>query len=283
MKTSKIVGVLALVLMIAGCSTVGDLSGGLIGDFVSGDRSDDGDVSPAGDGKAAGDTGDTEADRDSDSPYNDMSGSLAMLPPAAAFQIVYAQTSFFTAGYAPASDYEPGEGVRWVLTWRDEDGIEDSIRTEQALLTRDDTGSWWYISLSIEDYLIEYEFLVDTSNTVVRLRYRDSSMSVTEEAQVAVPFSTGMYAAYEENAAGAGYRIERTTERVTVPAGTWPAEKITITGSDASTGDEVDVTWWRVVDVPGDTVRFEFVPVMSENERYLGELQEIRDDYRRRL
>lgn len=287
MKTSKIVGVFVLVWLVGfvvGCSTVGDLSGGMIGNFVAGDRSEEGDSSDSRDGETeTGASGDDDASDETDSPYGDMSGSLTMLPPAAAFQIVYAQTSFFTAGYAPASDYKPGEGVRWILTWRDADGAEDSIETEQALLSRDGTGSWWYIALSIEEYRIEYEFLVDTNDTVVLIRYRDSAMSATEEAQVAVPFSVGMYAAYEENAASAGYRVEHTTERVTVPAGTWSAEKVRITGSDAAGGEEVDVTWWRVADVPGDTVRFEFVPVTDEDERYLGELQEFRDDYRSRL
>ena len=284
MKTSKIVGVFVLVGLIVGCSTVGDLTGGMIGDFVTGDRTEDKDASGSDEGESeARSSDDGDVTDEAESPYDDMSGSLGMLPPAAAFQIVYAQTSFFTAGYAPASDYEPGEGVRWVLTWRDAEGSEDSIETEQALLSRDSAGSWWYISLAFEDYRIEYEFLVDASDTVVQIRYRDSAMSATEEAQVAVPFSVGMYAAYEENAASAGYRVEHTTERVTVPAGTWSAEKVRITGSDGSTGNEVDVTWWRVADVPGDTVRFEFVPVTDEDERYLGELQEFRDDYRSRL
>lgn len=170
MKTSKIVGVFVLVGLIVGCSTVGDLTGGMIGDFVTGDRTEDKDASGSDDGESeARSSDDGDVTDEAESPYDDMTGSLGMLPPATAFQIVYAQTSFFTAGYAPASDYEPGEGVRWVLTWRDADG------------------------------------------------------------------------------------------------------------------EEVDVTWWRVPEVPGDTVRFEFVPVTDEDERYLGELQEFRDDYRSRL
>lgn len=283
MKTSKSIGILVLVLLLGACSTVGNLTGGMIGGMMSGSMDESGQSSDA---ETGGDTnGDTRSndDADADSPYGGMAGSLTMLPPSAAFQIVYAQTTFFTAGYAPADDYSPGDGVRWLLTWRDEDGVEDSIETEQALLTRDADGSWWYISLASEDYRIEYEFFVDSSDTVVRLRYRDSEMSASREAEVSVPYSTGMYVAMEEDAESAGYRIDRTSERVSVPAGTWTAEKISITSTDASTQSEVDVTWWSVPEVPGDTVRFEFVPVTDENELYLGELQEVRNDYRPRL
>jgi hypothetical protein len=280
MKTSKtlVFSVLVLVLALAGCSTVGDLSGGMITKMLPGD--DTGSETDSSEYEERNDRGSAEDSDDADSPYGSMKdGSLTMLPPAAAFQIVYAQTTFFTAGYAPTSDYRPGEGVRWLLTWREEDGAEDSIETEHALLSRGSDGEWWYISLSNEDYRIEYEFLIDQSDTVVRLRYRDSDMTATREADVSVPFSTGMYAVMEEDAAEAGYDVTVDTVDVTVPAGSWIAERITMMGTDTTSGQRVDVTWWRVEAVPGDTVRFEFVPVTDENEWYIGELQEIGSDY----
>jgi len=76
------------------------------------------------------------------------------------------------------------------------------------------------------------------------------------------------------------YDVRRSSERISVPAGTFDTERIDVTGTDDGTGDRVDVTWWRVPTVPGETVQFRFRD--DEDGHYDGELMEYREDYARR-
>ncbi|MFP4153627.1 MAG: hypothetical protein ACLFR8_13635 [Alkalispirochaeta sp.] len=57
------------------------------------------------------------------------------------------------------AEVAPGAARR---VWRDVDGTEDSIHTEQTFLSRETEGEWWYISLSDGEYRIEYEYSIGT-------------------------------------------------------------------------------------------------------------------------
>ncbi len=88
---------------------------------------------------------------------------------------------------------------------------------------------------------------------------------------------------YEEIEAGEteGYRVTRTSESVTVAAGTFNAERVNVVGTDEETGESIDADWWRVETVPGETVRFEYRT--DEDGTYNGELRRHGTDYRRSL
>jgi len=139
------------------------------------------------------------------------------------------------------------------------DGTEDSLLTEQAFLSRESTGEWWYISLSDGEYLIEYECFIGPDDVVTEVVYRDSDMAQSNTAVVNVPLDRMSEdeeypSIYDEIEAGEteGYQVTRTTESVTVPAGTFDAERITVVGTD-------------------------------EDGTYIGELRRHGTDYRRLL
>jgi hypothetical protein len=275
MKTHKmyLLPALALVVLVllSGCTTLDSLAGDALGSAVSSRM------------PASSPSGEPE-----DSPFAASGDYLSVLPPGAAFQIVYAQSAIFTAGGIATDDFNPGEGVRWELDWNGPDGESETVETEQAFLSQDSAGEWWYISLSGEDYRIEYEYFIDPEEVVTELIYRDSDMTESETVAVSIPIDRdnedGDYESlYDEMVAdeSGDYTVTRTNESVTVPAGTFDAEKVAVTGTDEETGEEVDATWWFVPDVPGDVVRFLFIS--EEDGQYQGSLLEYRTDYRRRL
>ena len=148
-------------------------------------------------------------------------------------------------------------------------------------------GEWWYLAFQDDDYWLRYEYFIDTSGAVTALVYQDSTMKDQESASVSIPLASyesegdgpvGFYAGLEE-AEREGYDVRRTTETITVGAGTYVAERIDLQGTDEETGERIDVTMWRTTDVPGDTVRFSYG---YDNEQYDGELVEIGLDHRRR-
>ncbi len=225
---------------------------------------------------------------DSDSPFGTGDGSLMMLPPGAGFQIVHAQTTFFQGFSEETADFEPGEGVRWRLVWSDTEGAEDEAFSEHALLAETTDGDWWYVRLETHEYWVEYEYFRQPDGMVVELKYRDSEMSEARTAQVTVNLGayqeeeeyTSFYEALEADESG-DYTVQRSSERISVPAGEFDTERIDVTGTDGEGGDQVDVTWWRVPSVPGETVQFRFLD--DEDGRYDGQLVEYRRDYARRL
>jgi hypothetical protein len=203
------------------------------------------------------------------------------------FQIVYAQTMIFSAGGTSVNDFKPGEGVRWQLTWDDSDDQPEPVESEHALLTRDAEGEWWYIALFSDSSTVEYEYFVNAEDVVTQLFYRNSDMPESRTMSVSIPLDRenegGFGYLYDEITAdeSGSYTVTRTTERVTVPAGTFKADKVAVTGTDEETGEKVDATWWFVDDVPGKMVRYEFYS--EDDEVYKGHLLKVGRDYRRRL
>lgn len=272
-----VVGVVFAVILLGGCTSVDQLA-----------KSGMGLIGGGGDTGTTSSSGDRDGDEDSSMGGIDPT-TLTMLPPAAAFQIVYAQSALFTAAAVSVDDFLPGEGIRWELFWEDEEGASDTMYTEQAFLTTDASGEWWYIALADDEYTIEYEYFVNVDDVVTELLYRDSGMSETKRATVNVPLDRmddddeygSLYERIEAGEAGDEYDVDRRSESVTVPAGTFNAEVYDVTGTDPDTGESIDTTWWRVDSVPGDTVRFEYRT--DDDETYQGRLQSYRTDYRRTL
>lgn len=270
-----VIGVVFALLSLGACTSVDQLAKSGMGLIGGGD---------AGETTSSAD----ERGGDEDSPMGGIDPTtLTMLPPAAAFQIVYAQSALFTAAAVSIDDFQPGEGIRWELMWEDEDGASDEIYTEQAFLTADASGEWWYIALADDEYTIEYEYFVNSDDVVTELLYRDSGMAETKQATVNVPLdrmddeSVSFYDRIETGESGDEYDVARRSETVTVPAGTFNAEVYDVTGTDPDTGESIDTTWWRVDTVPGDTVQFEYRT--DDDETYRGQLQSYRTDYRRSL
>lgn len=267
-------GLLVAVALLSGCNTVDSIVGEALGNAVAGRTTD---------GRSSQSSTD-----DSESPFGAGNGSLMMLPPGAAFQIIHAQTSLFQGFSGDTSGFEPGEGVHWRLVWSDGDGASDEAFSEHARLTRGEAASWWYLRMETDDYSVEYEYLRQSDGMVVELKYRDSEMTATRTAQVSVNIASyedneeyqSFYDAVEADETGE-YDVRRSSERISVPAGEFDTERIDVTGTDEDTGDQVDITWWRVPRVPGETVQFSFRD--DEGDRYDGELMEFRRDYAPRL
>jgi hypothetical protein len=273
----KIVGVLLLGAFLAGCNTLDSMVGDALGSALVGQTS------------GARSTSESPSSKEtSESPFGGGNGSLMMLPPGAGFQIVHAQSSIFQGFSGDTSKLEPGEGVHWHLIWSDDEGASDDAFSEHARLTKGADGSWWFLKMESDDYYVEYEYFRTPTGTVTELKYRDSETAPTRTAQVNVELGAyedqeeyqSFYDAVEANETGE-YKVRRSTERITVPAGEFDAERIDATGTDDETGEQIEITWWRVPSIPGETVRFSFRD--DEGDRYDGELVEFRRDYAPRL
>lgn len=275
-----IMGAVALLLVLAavftGCTTVSMLADDAFGSAV--------------DRRVAAKTGELDG-----TSFGFGDGSLMMMPPGAGFQIVYAQTTVFSAGAISPDDFSPGEGVRWRLTWEEAEEPQngDVVESEQALLERNANGEWWYISLSSESSKMEYEYFINPDDVVTQLVYQDSEMTASRTVEVSIPLDraddqdggvTGgeesLYEQISQDSSGS-YTVTRATETVTVPAGTFTAKKVAVTGTDEETGTKVDGAWWFADQVPGGVVQYEFIT--EEDGRYMGRLLAVRRDYRRRL
>ncbi|MEX2442729.1 MAG: hypothetical protein WD492_03925 [Alkalispirochaeta sp.] len=273
----KVVGLLLIAVALVGCNTLDSMVGEALGSAVA--------------GRSAGSTRNSQAppeDSNSDSPFGAGDGSLMMLPPGAAFQIIHAQTTFFQGFGGDSADFEAGEGVHWRLVWSDGEGASDEAFTEHARLTAGEDGSWWYLKMESDDYAVEYEYFRQSDGMVVELKYRDSKMNSTRTAEVAVNLGAyeedeeyvSFYEAVEADETGE-YDVQRSSEQVSVPAGEFDAERVDVTGTDEDTGERMDITWWRVSSVPGKTVQFSFRG--DEGDQYDGELMKYRSDYAPRL
>ncbi|MFW5694247.1 MAG: hypothetical protein ACOCYB_03705 [Alkalispirochaeta sp.] len=276
-RNTAAVGLVLAIALLAGCTTIDSMVGDALGTAVT--------------GQAENGTRSSEASRqddDSESPFGAGDGSLTMLPPGAAFQIVHAQTTFFQGFSEDDADFEPGEGVLWRLVWSDGDGARDEALSEHARLTESSDGSWWYVRMETDDYWVEYEYFLQPDGMVVELKYRDSERSEARTADVTVNLRAyddeeeygSVYEAMEADDSGQ-YEVRRSSERISVPAGEFDTERIDVTGVDDETGDQVDITWWRVPSIPGETVQFSFRD--DEDGRYDGELMEYRQDYSQQL
>jgi hypothetical protein len=276
-QTLKMVGLLLTVVFFVGCNTLDSMVGDALGNALIGQTSG-----------SAGTSERSSTKSDSESPFGGGNGSLMMLPPGAGFQIIHAQASIFQGFGGDTSRFEPGEGVHWHLIWSDDEGASDDAFSEHARLTAGDDGSWWYLKMESDDYYVEYEYFRNPDGTVVELKYRDNEMAATRTAQVNVELGAyedqeeyqSFYDAVEADETGE-YKVRRSTEHVSVPAGEFETERIDATGTDDETGEQVDITWWRVPTIPGETVKFSFRN--DEGDQYDGELMEFRRNYAPRL
>ena len=280
----RVLAAAALITTLVGCTTLGSVAGDALGAAIIGKSTES--ATPRSEpAEDTGSTGDADA---AESPFGAGDGSLMMLPPGAAFQIVWAQTVFLTSYNGSTAGYSPGDGVYWRLVWTDGAGARDEMEIERALLSRDDTGSWWYISLSHENYRIEYEYLVSPDGMVTRLKYRDSQNADTRTAAVTV--NIGAYESEEgfgtmaqaiADGEADGLTVDRSSGSVTVPAGSYSADIVRARGVDEESGEPINMAWWIVDSVPGTTVKFSYDNEMGET--YTGELLDARTDYVPRL
>ena len=206
----------------------------------------------------------------------------------AAFSQVFA--SVFSVGgiYPDYSELEEGQGLVWKHRYEDE---SESLQytTELALLKRLDNGdSWWYIAMTDDDELLEYEGLLDSQLRVKRIRYAEDGQ--TEEYVFPVPTSasegTGSLAGFGGlgglSTLGMSFTMEtlaefaQGTETVSVPAGTWRATKALYEyGSSESL---FSYCWFYTGEVPGQLIKYDH----SRGGEFesSGELQAVRGGYR---
>jgi hypothetical protein len=192
---------------------------------------------------------------------------------------------FFIGGYDPAGDdFQEGEGVTWAIR-SSQDRAADSATIVRALLKRESRGSWWYMALESDGQVIEYEVLLDADYAPLEMVWADPDSGqvlrqVFEPGQVAGP-GTGEESGAMVYSSEAESLASRTTERVTVPAGSYSAEHVVFRASDYQSGEQVEYNWWVVESVPGNLVKFEYVVADGSGEELLsGELTETRTDYR---
>ncbi|HKK48822.1 MAG TPA: hypothetical protein VJ932_06970, partial [Alkalispirochaeta sp.] len=221
-RNRALVGILLIAVLLTGCNTIDSMVGEALGSAVSSQV-----------GGSSGRADSAPESSDSESPFGTGNGSLMMLPPGAGFQIIHAQTTFFQGFSEETANFEPGEGVRWRLVWSDDDEMddaeaEDEAFTEHALLAETAEGAWWYVRMETDEYWVEYEYFLQPDGMVVELNYQDSEMSESRTAQVTVNLGvyqedeeyTTFYDALEADDSGE-YDVRRSSERISVPAGTF--------------------------------------------------------------
>lgn len=213
-----------------------------------------------------------------------MFGELAALEQTMLFNVAYFQV-FFMGGFGPEfDDFREGEGVTWEVTGSDEDDAESFI-TERALLKRVDEGSWWYLSYGDGEEELEYEVLLDDEYAPVEMVWLDEdseevmryTFDFDEDEESADEMAKGKDSEVYSDEFGDDYK--RSTDRVTVGAGTFTAELLETELSDPDTGETLAYSWWVVEDVPGNLVKYEYHH-SDDDSRLVGELMSIDKGYR---
>lgn len=272
-----VVGVV-LAGVLVGCSTissVGNLISGITGNDTEADTTQGG--SDSGAVASASGTGNSAVGPVAANRLQAMQANML-------FTSTYYQV-FFIGGYDPAGDdFQEGEGVTWAIR-SSQDRAADSATIVRALLKRESRGSWWYMALESDGQVIEYEVLLDADYAPLEMVWADPDSGqvlrqVFEPGQVAGP-GTGEESGAMVYSSEAESLASRTTERVTVPAGSYSAEHVVFRASDYQSGEQVEYNWWVVESVPGNLVKFEYVVADGSGEELLsGELTETRTDYR---
>lgn len=173
-------------------------------------------------------------------------------------------------GYLPNDDtFDVGDGIRFRHRYRTADGEEtDEIEFTRALLSRAGDGSgWWRYEFEIDDETLGFEALVNADSRITLMRYLDPG---TEDVITYEPEDGDLWRSFEEGdflTADELDELRTGTERVTVPAGTFRAERIE--GSE----EGYTFVWWLTDEVPGRVVRFE--GSSDEAEGTEGELLEV--------
>lgn len=89
--------------------------------------------------------------------------------------------SFYAGGfYFDDSNYKEGEGTVWRLTSKEDP--EDFLDIEKDLLKINSDGSkWWKVKYTDEGDEIVFEFLIDNSYNLIKLRFRDTDTGKIKE------------------------------------------------------------------------------------------------------
>lgn len=184
----------------------------------------------------------------------------------AAFNQVFA-AAFYVGGLYP--DYytalAEGQGISWKQKQYDANETNETA-SEIALLKKvDGADSWWYLRYQVDGESLEFEALIDTQLRVKKIRYYDSETKDIEEYVFPVPSSpTESSGAYAQSAALMGLPADfaaikeysQGTEKVSVPAGSWNAEKLVY--EYGSSKERISFKWWISPDVPGELLKYEY-------------------------
>ena len=206
----------------------------------------------------------------------------------AAFSQVFARVFSVGGIYLDYNTLEEGQGVVWNHSYTDEsEGLE--YTTEVALLKKLDNGdSWWYIAMTDEGELLEYEGLLDSQLRVKRIRYSEDGK--TKEYVFPVPTSAseeggslaGIDAYGGFSTLGMTFTMEaladfaQGTETVRVPAGTWRATKSVY--EYGSSDQLISYNWYYTLEVPGQLIKYDHRH--GDEMRSNGELQSVGRNYK---
>lgn len=203
--------------------------------------------------------------------------------------MVYAN-AFYAGGFVYGyDDFEEGQGVVWRVTSRDYDD-ETVVRVERALLKKEATGSWWLLSYESEDESFVSEAFIGADYELLIFRYEDpdrreirewrAEMTEGEDTREKDEVEATMDEAQPGFFAGDYQSYVVGTETIRVPAGSFTADHIRI--DEEYDGGGISYEWWISEDVPGRLVKYDWKDSSADAE-VIGELIEIRDDYRTRL
>jgi hypothetical protein len=229
--------VLVLVVLLSGCSMLGDAVMGGVSSGVS-------------KGVSKGVEQEVEKEVASETPPA-QAKAPAMGPQWNQLMITQAQMAFnyaFSAGglWAGQVGYKPGEFTKFKWTMEG----DDPIVIERAYLKElDDGKQWWRVSWEDSEGLWIWEALIDPqSSQMLRMRARDTDGN---EGEVPVSGQTVYMPAAEltkESVQGATVG----KEKVDVPAGRFEADHVVFM---AATG-EGQVEFWLAPQVPGGVVKY---------------------------
>lgn len=160
--------------------------------------------------------------------------------------------AFSSQGYSVQSatrGYEPGEYTVWAV--QDTAGDAPTNRMRRAFLQREDDGKeWWqvvYNDNASDDTIIMESLFTEDRTRMVRMRAQFPDDQGPQEMPVQEQNYQAPTRLTRESIEGASQGMED----VTVPAGTFRAEKIEF-GSPGG----VSQTWWLNDEVPGGVVRY---------------------------
>lgn len=190
--------------------------------------------------------------------------------------------AFSSQGYSVESatrGYNPGEYTVWAV--QDVGGDAPTNRMRRAFLKREDgTKEWWqvvYNDNASDDTIIMESLFTEDREQMLRMRAQFPDDQGPQEMPVQEQNYQAPTRLTRESVEGASQGMEN----VTVPAGSFRAEKI-----EFGSGGGARQTWWLNDDVPGGVVRYAMSTQDSSQpedaeqmptENYVLELQDYGD------
>ncbi|ULQ60935.1 hypothetical protein K7I13_06680 [Brucepastera parasyntrophica] len=210
---------------------------------------------------------------------------LTGLTQKARFKVLYTQV-MYVGGYGGGTfALEEGQGLVWKTVTTDEDGNTTSVTAERALLKNlPDGDEWWYLGWDNGTDKWEYEVLMDANQKSKKIRFYNSDLQRVEEAEFNSKLSLGSGSDDAAPASGAIAGINwkdltsyiQGTEKITVGAGTYQAQKLDYTVKTSSS--ETSYTWWTNSDVPGELIKYAWIKTGTKSVNS-GELAAIKKGY----